>query len=430
MCKLLRRLQRSSTCSCSCLSAPNSPPPLRPLHFAICVPLPRSVGTSTAILASVAVACLLTYGLYYVRLPVSDRAHKELKLPFTRSRMVSRAGLCFCGTALNAAVWTTIVIVVAAVVAEAGLATAGTAGAGDGGEAVSFLQRAAQGPKGGSAAKPTAAPKAGAEAAAPARLWPEEGGPIGDAGACGDTLLGGAMIAAEGFAGIADAAGLFFCAVMLLPVLCPVCRDMRCGNSRPVTVRLPLFLAPAGLIHPPELRDELAAVLDAGAKASFSGPGGATCVAGKTVPDSLGAAVAERLNKVSLDPWREVEVETWYRVQSNGTPADAHETRIRDAFLARIATMPWSRGALADTSVPGWAAALPEAAELSPASRAAYLAAMASAFGASAVAESPTDEVAELELRDTIGDTEEERLGKQPKLPIFLREWDPEASYR
>ncbi len=376
-----------------------------------------------------AASCLLTYGLYYVRLPVSDRAHKELKLPFTRSRMVSRAGLCFFGTALNAAVWTIIVIAVAAVAAEAALATAG--GGAPAAAEPSFLQRLAQEPEGGgSAAKPAADPSPAPEPAAPARLWPEEGGPIGDAGACGDELLGGAMIAAEGFAGIADAVGLFFCAVMLMPVLCPVCRDRRCGNARPVTVRLPLFLAPAGLIYPPELRDELAAVLDASAKASLSGPGGATCVSGKPVPDSLGAAVAERLHCASLDPWREVEVESWYRVGPDGSPVDAHETRIRDAFLARVATVPWSRGVLADTSAPGWAAALPEAAELSPASRAAYLAAMASVFGASAVAESPTDEAAALELHDAIGDTEDERLGKQPRLPVFLRDWDPETSYR
>lgn len=383
--------------------------------------LPRRVGTSTAVLAAVAFLCLLTYGLYYVRLPVSDRAHKELRLPFTRSRMVSRAGLCFCGTALNAAVWTTIVIVVAAVVAEAGLSTKGE-------EAASFLQRAAQTPKGGSAAKPAEPAAKPQDAAGPTPLWPEEGGPIGAAGACGDSLLGGAMIAAEGFAGIADATGLFFCAVMLLPVLCPLCRDVRCGNSRPVTVRLPLFLAPAGLIYPPELRDELAAVLDTSAKASFSGPGSATCVSGKAVPDSLGAAVAERLHNASLDPWREVEVESWYRVQADGMPVDAHETRIRDAFLARVATLPWSSGALADTSAPAWAAALPEAAALSPAARAAFLAAMASVFGASAVAESPTDDTTE--LADATGDTEEERQAKQPRLPVFLRDWDPEASYR
>jgi len=358
------------------------------------------------VLGAVWLLAVLSYSAWFASLPKGSPSSTTFSDAFTRSRMLMRSAMAFL-------VFSSVAVLALGAAGGSAASMAVPTGKNSSGTA-SFLQAGAVGgQKPERAALPTS--KTG-------KLWPSGGGPMGDAGPCGDSLIGGAMLGALGFAGLADAIGLLLALSLLCPSVCPVCRDVRCGNARPETVRLPLFLAPAGLIWPPELRAELRQKMKEGMKANLaagSTPGG------HPVTYALGAAVAGRLRAAGMDPWREVEVEAWFR-RAGDEPADGEERAIRDALLASVATRPVTQAGEVDTAVEGWAAAIPEVASLSREAAAGYLAAMEGAFGRFAVVhdECEADEPAP-PVPSGAPDAVRRRL--QPSIPVYLDQFDPDV---
>jgi hypothetical protein len=240
-------------------------------------------------------------------------------------------------------------------------------------------------------AKPAASLLEVAAAQAPKAnpFWGGDGGSLGDPGLCGDTLLAGAMSGSLGMLGAADAIGLLFVLVMGCPSLCPICPGRPCGNTAPVTVSLPLFLAPIGLVHPSDVAHRLRGVMERGGGAVLPRP----------MPPALRVTPSARMEAAGLDPWEEVDVEAWYEPGPDGAPANAEEAALRDVFLAELATLPIpgdETQLAAVSSQSGAWALVSEVESLSPAAQASYRAAMATRFGPACVAEEdPSDTAAD-----------------------------------
>jgi len=235
----------------------------------------------------------------------------------------------------------------------------------------------------------TSAPAAGAPAllqtgagqpasrgGAGSRLFPgeEDGGFMAATGACGDTVLAGALSGSMGLLGAADLVAVFLAAVLGLPSMCPCCPGARCGERDPPLTKVPLRLAPAGLIWPPSRRAALRAKLEEETRRMT--------MDGVVEEVSLDAM----LRRLGLDPWEEVQVESWFECEASGAPVDERERLVRDALLAELATAPDSEDPSGPRLAAGWAMTA-EARALTEVAREAYAGAMRRRFGASAVAE-------------------------------------------
>lgn len=281
-------------------------------------------------------------------------------MPFTRSRMVQRTSLTFLFMSVFATMAACATFLMVVLDPKQGVVSGKTA---------ALLQVGV-----GSEEPPKPHP-----------FWGGDGGSLGDPGLCGDTLLAGAMSGSLGMLGAADAVGILFLLVMGCPALCPICPGRPCGNSDPVTVPLPLFLAPVSLIRPAAAADKLRAVMERGGEGVVPRP----------MPAALRVTPSARMEAAGLDPWQEVEVEAWYEPGADGEPASEDEAALRDAFLAEVATLPLPRDAAELEAVAtrsGAWALVRDAEELSPSAQANYRAAMSARFGAACVAEEDPSE--------------------------------------
>ena len=152
------------------------------------------------------------YSLHYFFLLAGDATSGAFSAPYTRSRMVQRAGFVFL-----------VMSTAALVVATTTLASAVWSGV---------------------AAGIVKDPTVGS-------LWPSPAGAMANAGSCGNTIVGGAFSGTLGMLAVAHTVGVFLLLVLFFPTCCPRCAGVRIGTTDPITTRVPLFLAPAGLVWPP-----------------------------------------------------------------------------------------------------------------------------------------------------------------------------------
>jgi hypothetical protein len=306
------------------------------------------------VFGSLMTAMFVSYLVYYSGLKpgvVADGtspAEVAWHEPFTRSRMVMRTNTVLFGLGAFAVLFA---LLTASFTLSPELA---------GKPVLSLVQL------GGSQAPPAKTQGAGA------RLYPgeEDGGYMTVAGACGDTVAAGALSGALGLLGFADLVALFLAAVLALPTMCPCCPGARCGEREPPLTRVPLRLAPAGLVWPPSRRQTLR---DAIAKVASPGTSGEASIDGV-------------LRSAGLSPWEEVQVESWFECDATGMPVNDRERLVRDALLAELATAPDAEDPAGARLGPGWAMTL-EAKELGSVARDAYEGAMRRRFGVAAVDE-------------------------------------------
>lgn len=235
-----------------------------------------------------------SYSLFHSRMPAEESgASPPLSKPFTQSRMVQRAAsasLFMLGLAL-------FFVLIALSLGVGNLFLASETGAA---RAAAFLQADAS----------RHAAVARRHGAAPQKLQQADGGatvgtfvpPADVQGDCGASLAGGALNGALAWLGAAELVVLYLLAIIAAPLVCPCWEGERVGEHEPVTVKLPLREAPAGLIWPPELRESMQRKLDISTGQTYGG--------------------------AELDPDEEVEVEAWW--DPHGGP---REEQLRDTLL-------------------------------------------------------------------------------------------------